>query len=146
MDVTRIPFNNFMGIQRAEQTDIGLLKLESLHRHENHLGTVHAAAQFAVAEACSGEYLITRFGEHAGGCIPVVRRAEVKYHKPATGDIFARAQVSEKEGLEFIEELSRRGRAKIGVAVQVVDAENNTTMSAVFEWYVQRGEAGAVRG
>ncbi len=138
MDVTRIPFNNFMGIQRAEQTDIGLLKLESLPRHENHLGTVHAAAQFAVAEACSGEYLITRFGDRAGEHVPVVRRAEVKYHRPVTGEIFARAQIPEKEEQEFIEELSRRGRARIGVAVQVVDAGNNITMSALFEWYVQK--------
>ncbi len=66
-----------------------------------------------------------------------MRRAEVKYHRPATGEIFARAQIHEREEREFIEELSRRGQARIGVAVQVVDAGNNTTMSAVFEWYVQ---------
>src|SRR5512147_2391063 len=120
MDVTGIPFNVFMGIQRSVQSGIGRLKLESQPRHENHLGTVHAAAQFALAEACSGEYLVTRFGEYSEGCVPVVRRAEVKYHKPATGEIFARAQVSEEEEKEFIEVLAKRGRGKIVVSVQVV--------------------------
>ena len=65
MDITEVPFNSFMGIQKAAQSEIGQLKLESQPRHENHLGTVHAAAQFAIAEACSGEYLITRFHEYA---------------------------------------------------------------------------------
>lgn len=137
MDITQLPFNSFIGIKRTAQPEIGQLKLEDLPQYKNHIETVHASAQFALAEACSGEYLLKHFNESAENYLPVVRRAEVKYRKPAQGKIYANAQVSEEHQREFIEELTKRGRAKINIEVQIVDSENIQTMTAAFEWYVQ---------
>jgi len=47
--VTELPFNNFLGIRPARET-AHLLQLPSGSQYLNHLGTVHAAAQLALAE------------------------------------------------------------------------------------------------
>jgi hypothetical protein len=59
--VTELPFNNFLGIHPANET-AHLLQLPSDNQYLNHLGTVHAAAQLALAEASSGEFLLGHFG------------------------------------------------------------------------------------
>lgn len=138
MDITQIPFNHYIGLKRSTQPELGELELDDAPQYHNHLATVHAAAQFAIAEACSGEYLLKRFGELADGHVPVVRRAEVKYRKPANGRLIAKAQVSPEQEQAFVAELARRGRALINIDVQVLDASRSLTMSAVFEWYVQK--------
>ena len=58
MDVTDLPFNALIGIERAEANN-ALLRLPSDTRYLNHLGSVHASALLALAEApvasfCSG--------------------------------------------------------------------------------------------
>jgi len=55
MKTIEIPFNKFVGISRSESQENGLLELKDDENLKNHLGTVHASAQFALAEACSGE-------------------------------------------------------------------------------------------
>ncbi len=76
MNTLEIPFNKFIGIERPSNQDQHLLELEPSQKHENHLGTVHASAQFALAEACSGEYLLKIFAKQADKIITVVRKTE----------------------------------------------------------------------
>lgn len=56
MDVTKIPYNQFIGIQKTETNSEGLLRLEKDEKYTNHLNTVHASAQFALGEATSGAF------------------------------------------------------------------------------------------
>ena len=69
--VTELPFNSFLGIQIAADP-AHLLRLPSGQQYLNHLGTVHASAQLALAEASSGEFLLRHFGS-ADGIVPVAR-------------------------------------------------------------------------
>ena len=117
--VTELPFNSFLGIQVAAEPS-KLLRLPSGYQYLNHLGTVHASAQLALAEASSGEFLLRHFGS-TKGIIPVVRRLEAKFRKPANGTITSTATAA-SESLEKLDlELASKGRALIPVTVELHD-------------------------
>ena len=134
MNVADIPFNRFLGLR----ADGCVLALPADAKYQNHLGTVHAGAQFALAEAASGQWLLGRFGDAAGDYLAVVRHVDLKYRRPATGELVARAEVSEDEARQFRDTLERRGRASIEVRVQVMGPDQSATLEATFEWFAQR--------
>jgi acyl-coenzyme A thioesterase PaaI-like protein len=137
MDVSAIPFNRFLGL-RAGGT---ALTLPADPNYLNHLGTVHASAQFALADAASGQWLLERFGEAAAEYAAVVRHADVKFRRMATGELTARADAPPEEAERFIETVTRRGRAAIEVRVEVLGADGSATLESSFEWVAQRVRA-----
>jgi len=134
--VTELPFNHFLGIQAASDVAY-LLQLPSDSKYLNHLGTVHAAAQLALAEASSGEFLLRHFGS-AEELVPVVRRVEAKFRKPANGSIASTASASPDALARLDAELSSKNRSVISIAVEVYDELGTLTLSATFEWFIQR--------
>ena len=60
-----------------------MLSLPDDIRYTNHLGTVHASALMALAEATSGAYLISALNGVEFKVLPVVRRVEARFRKPA---------------------------------------------------------------
>ena len=140
MDICEVPFNKLIGLARPEREEKCFVKLGASTELLNHLGTVHASAQFALAEACSGEYLIRQFKEREGRFAPVVRRVEGKFRKPASGNLFAKAAVADDELAKFIADLDSKRRATISIGVDVFDANDVVTLSAAFEWFIQRLE------
>ncbi len=140
MDISEIPFNRHVGIKKCSSSSKALLQLDKSENLHNHLNTVHASAQFALAEAASGECLLQRFKGIAAeeSIVPVVREVRVKYRKPSNGTLRATADISDAEAAKAIEALSRKGRAIIPVSVDVLDEFDNTTMSATFSWFIQK--------
>lgn len=134
--VTELPFNHFLGIQPASDVAY-LLQLPSDSKYLNHLGTVHAAAQLALAEASSGEFLLRHFG-FAEELVPVVRRVEAKFRKPANGSIASTASGPPDAPARLDTELSSKSRSLISIAVEVYDELGTHTLSATFEWFIQR--------
>jgi acyl-coenzyme A thioesterase PaaI-like protein len=137
MNVAELPFNKFIGIKKSEEAEY-LLELADSPDYLNHLGHVHASAQVALAEAASGEYLIRIFKDSINKYVPVVRRLESKFRKPASGKIYSHAKVKDWDLEIFKEELEKKGRSIIKVEVDIVDKNEIATMSAVIEWYVQK--------
>lgn len=135
VDVTQLPFNRLVGLEPADG-DL-LVSLRAGPQHANHLGTVHASALLAVAEAGSGAFLAGRLGD-AAGFVPVVRRLEAKFRKPAAGRVSARAAVADGEVARWAAEISTRGRVLAAVPVEVVDAAGVVVMSATVEWFIAR--------
>jgi acyl-coenzyme A thioesterase PaaI-like protein len=84
MDVTKIPFVEKVGIIRATEGELELPFTETI---QNHLQTIHASAQFALAETASGEILATSFPELVGKVIPVLKDSQMKFKKPANTTI-----------------------------------------------------------
>jgi Domain of unknown function (DUF4442) len=105
MDVSAIPFNRFLGLRAGGAA----LMLPADPKYHNHLGTVHASAQFALAEAASGRWLLDHFGEAAADYVAVVRHADVKYRRPAAGGLAAHASAPPGEAERFLETVTRRG-------------------------------------
>jgi hypothetical protein len=134
--VTELPFNSFLGIQVAAEPS-KLLRLPSGDQYLNHVGTVHASAQLALAEASSGEFLLRHFGS-TERIVPVVRRLEAKFRKPANGTITSTATAAHASLEELDLELASKGRAVIPITVELHDQSGVHTLSATVEWFVQR--------
>jgi acyl-coenzyme A thioesterase PaaI-like protein len=139
LSVTELPFNKFVGIQIADEA-AHLLRLPSGKQYLNHLGTVHASAQLALAEASSGEFLLRHFGS-ADGIVPVVRRMDAKFRKPASGSITSSVTVAPETLEQLDRELSAKGRALISIPVEIHDESGAHTLSATFEWFIQHGKS-----
>lgn len=134
--VTELPFNSFLGIQVASEPS-QLLRLPSGEQYLNHLGAVHASAQLALAEASSGEFLLRHFGS-ADGLVPVVRRLEAKFRKPANGAVTSTATAAPEFLTQLDAELASKGRSLISVTVELHDESGAHTLSATVEWFIQR--------
>jgi len=59
---------------------------------------------FALAEASSGEFLLNQFKDYRLDIIPVVRKVEVKYSKPANGTVFSKACIIDSDIIDIINE------------------------------------------
>ncbi|MHC4537412.1 MAG: YiiD C-terminal domain-containing protein [Planctomycetota bacterium] len=134
MDVTTIPFVEKVGIVRSSQ---GLLELPFNETMQNHLQTIHAGAQYALAETASGEILQRIFPELVGKVVPVLRETQIKYKKPAIKTISAHPTVSDEAVSKFKEQFKRKGRSLISVNVEIKDSENVVTCVGIFKWFIQ---------
>ena len=134
MDVTELPFNRYIGIAIAEAQEALTLKFDA--NMGNHLGTVHASAQFALAEACSGHYLVRQFPEMQGKVVALLRNSEVKFSKPAQGDLTGRATMDKAAIDKFITTFHNKSRAVLSVNVEVSDP-TQVTMTGTYQWFVQ---------
>ena len=137
MDVTQIPFNKLIEISDSN-TDDHVLSLRFKDNMKNHLGTFHASAQFALAEACSGLSLQKHFSHLASSAVPVLRRSDVKFKRPAQSDIQAKASITTETKEKFELQFEKKGRATIAVPVEIMDQNGTITMSGTYEWFVQR--------
>ena len=137
MDVTKIPFVDKVGIQR--NTD-GELELPFNVGVQNHLQTIHASAQFALAETASGDILRKSFPDLVGKVVPVLRESQIKFKKPAYKKIAAYPSVTAETLSKFDEQISKKGRALISVNVQVKDVDGKVTCTGTFKWFVQKIE------
>ncbi|HFD32863.1 MAG TPA: DUF4442 domain-containing protein [Gammaproteobacteria bacterium] len=135
MDVLEIPFVKKVGITKNKNNDLELPFTTDTH---NHLQTMHASAQFTLAETASGELLQNLFPELVGKVIPVLRDAKVKFKKPAVKNIIAYPSITEEEIEKFNTQFVKKGRASISVNVEIKDSDNTVTCIANYNWFVQR--------
>ena len=137
MDITALPFNRMIGLTRSEREG-ALLSLPGDVRYTNHLGTIHAGAMLALAENTSGECLLREFRDLGFAVLPVVRRLEAKFRKPAHGRIHASAALPHETRAEFLTTLTSKGRALLDVSVELCDESGTVVMSATVEWFIAR--------
>jgi acyl-coenzyme A thioesterase PaaI-like protein len=133
--VLELPFNRFIGLQAAQEPC--LFALPACDHYMNHLGTVHAGALLALAEASSGEWLLRRLAG-MDGIIPVVRRMESKFRKPANGEIKSSVTTPEDQIEALKSDLAAKGRALIEVAVELHDESGQHVLSASVEWFLAK--------
>jgi acyl-coenzyme A thioesterase PaaI-like protein len=74
-----IPFSRYLGLKEKENK----LFLEPKDTLLNHIHTLHAGAQFTLAETQSGLYLQTLFPELESQVIAILRESKMRYKKPA---------------------------------------------------------------
>ena len=135
MNVTELPFNKLIGLQLAPAGSGLQTSLPDDSQYTNHLGTIHASAMLAVAEAGSGAFLAQHFSGQPG-LVPIVRRLEAKFRKPGSGQISARCIITQETVENWLVELNKRGRLSAIVPVDVVDGSGSVVMSATVEWFI----------
>jgi hypothetical protein len=144
INVLEIPFNSFIGIRKSSEPS-EIFQLPAGNQYLNHLQTVHASAQIALAEASSGEFLLRAMGSSAG-YVPVVRRIESKFRKPAKGAIRAKSLTPPEALDQLRRDLAAKGRATIRVEIELYDESDNHTLSAGIEWFITRVPDGTYQG
>jgi acyl-coenzyme A thioesterase PaaI-like protein len=137
MNVLNLPFNKILLIKQSDVPDT-VLMLEDRAEYQNHLGTVHASAQYALAEASSGEIVERTFGDWNGAYFPLVRRVQVKYKDPARGRLFSTGFIDAARAMKAKEELSEKGRTLVDVIVKIVDEGKNITFESTFTWFIAK--------
>jgi acyl-coenzyme A thioesterase PaaI-like protein len=136
IDITKVPFNKFLGIALANNPEY-LLQLDAREEYTNHLGTVHAAALFTLAEGSGAQLLLKSFPEEIiDNVIPVLRKVEVSYKKPATGVIVSTASLKDTTIYLLTEQLLSKKRVSIVTPVDLFDESKTKVFSANFEWFV----------
>src|ERR1041385_7123665 len=138
MHVTDLAINKALGMQLAPAGNGHILEMPETPLLLNHVGTVHASAQFALAEASSGEFLLRQLGEVKDQVFAVLRTSDVKFRKPAHGALRASARFVEGVAETLSAELTTRGRALVSVLVEIADAQGVITMTGQYDWFLQR--------
>lgn len=133
MKATDIPFAAHVGVEQEN----GDLSLELRDAVTNHLGTMHAGAQYTLAETRSGLYLQTLFPDIGESVVPLLRDGNVKYKKAATGRLYAFASCDEEAVERFRERFAKKGRGLLDVNVDIKDAEGGLVSQASFSWFIQ---------
>ena len=136
MRATDLAYNRALGIRDAPPDAEHLLELPFAPVIQNHLKTVHAAAQFSFAEAASAECLQRRYGRELGEVFAVVRAVEVKYRKPATGDLLAYGVPDNFTCDHLLEEMKTRGRSKAVILIDLKDRSGTLAFHGQFEWFI----------
>lgn len=138
MDILSIPFHKYLNIKKADKTGSFVFKIEEQPEFLNHLGTIHACVQLSLAEATAGEFLLSQFYDLSSDLIPVVRKTEVKYHRPGKGELFSKAEFLSASRSEIIKELDLKNRVIIRVKVEVFDFESKRILSSIFDWFLTK--------
>ena len=135
IDITQIPLNRDLGMVPSERPD-AIFMFPAHDRYHNHVGTVHAAVLFTLAEATSGEFLQRHFASALPHVAAVVRRSEIKFCRPALTAIHSRAEADPTTLDRVLDQVARRGRAGIAVSVSIIDENDTIVMTAIFEWFI----------
>lgn len=138
MHVTDLAINKALGMQLASAGNGHILEMPESPLLLNHVGTVHASVQFALAEASSGEFLLRHLGGTQSQVFAVLRTSNVKFRKPAHGALRASARFADGIAESLTAELASRGRALASVLVEVADAQGVVTMTGQYDWFLQR--------
>jgi acyl-coenzyme A thioesterase PaaI-like protein len=133
-----IPFNTHVGLEFVEVADgRGVVRLPDADHLKNHVGSQHAGALFAGAEAASGAAFVGAFAERMGEITPLARSAEISYLKLARGPITAAATLSEDKSA-LIERLDGEGRIEFPVEVELTDEEGVDVARMTVHWHVRK--------
>jgi len=134
MKATDIEFVKLVGIEQSENSVSLAYKKDVL----NHIESIHASAQFTLAETQSGLFLQELFPELVGKVVPMLRESKIKYKKPALKSIVAFASSSDENVTKFKEQFSKKGRSTLSVSVDIKDSEGVLTACSEFIWFVQK--------
>lgn len=135
---SELPFSQAIGLRPAPAGASHLLELPHSEVTKNHVGTMHAAAQFALAEAASALCLQREFPTLADQVFAVVRGSSLKYRRAATSTLYAYARPDDFTREHLVADLATRTRTAATVLVELKDAEGNLAFAGSFEWFIAR--------
>lgn len=100
----------------------------------NHFGVAYAGSLFSVAEMLGG--VIGGFFD-VPGAIPIVRRVEIDFTRPATTDATARTTLSEEEIARVQAEAVENGKSNFELLTEVT-GEDGTVVAKTHGYYQLR--------
>ncbi|WP_212629091.1 YiiD C-terminal domain-containing protein [Pseudomonas sp. KB-10] len=105
---------------KAEVLEPGFVRLRMpLQGNQNHIGSMYAGALFTLAEIPGGALFLTSFD--ARRFYPVVKEMNLRFRRPAMGDILVEARLSAEQIAQLEEQASREGKADYLLELQLTD-------------------------
>jgi thioesterase domain-containing protein len=118
-----IPLTQAMGIVVERYTGKELTIIAPLPNNFNHLGTAFGGSLYIAAVLSSWGLLYLRLREAGVKGSIVIRKANVEYLRPVTGDIVATGTMPPEEVFrDFLDTFSRTGKSKMEIHA-VVNAD-----------------------
>ena len=121
MNITQLPFNQFIGIEKCENKTDGIFQLPTDPKYLNHVDTVHASALYALGEASSGEFLAQNTKLDKESITPILRRADIKYRKLAIGQVYTKGIYKEEDWVKFHEFYRKKKIALIAFQIDILN-------------------------
>ena len=105
---------------KAEVLEPGFVRLRvPLAGNETHIGSMYAGALFTLAEIPGGALFLTSFD--ASQFYPIVKEMNLRFRRPATGDIVVEARLSAEEIERLQTEAQANGKAEYVLELQLTD-------------------------
>lgn len=134
-----IPIVGSMGI-RVVELGAGRVATEiPLEGNGNHIGTMYAGSLFCVAEVLGGVLVPATFdGERY---YAIVKGLDIRYLKPATGKVRARACLDDATIARVTREAEEVGKADFVLEAGVTDLQGTTVAVTRGDYQLRRREA-----
>lgn len=132
-----VPFASFVGIAiDTLDTESATARLPARAELTNHIATVHAGALFTLAEAASGAAMAGAIAPMLMQIRPVTSQANIRYIKPAKGDLTAIAKTS-RSSADLLASLQNDGLVQFNVDVVISDSSGVDVAMVTVEWHVR---------
>ncbi|AXT84281.1 thioesterase [Aeromicrobium sp. A1-2] len=129
-----IPILGAMGLEVLEVTPHSAAARIPAEPNANHFGAMYAGSLFTVAEVLGG--LMAGFMDVPGG-LPLVKRLEIDFTRPAMTAVTARTTLSEDEFLRVQAEAVANGKSNYELISEVTD-ESGTVVARTHGYYQMR--------
>lgn len=105
---------------KAEVLEPGRVRLRMpLAGNQNHIGSMYAGALFTLAEIPGGALFLTSFD--TARFYPIIKDMSLRFRRPATGDIWVDASLSDDEIQRLQKQATEEGKAEYVLELQLTD-------------------------
>jgi thioesterase domain-containing protein len=118
-----IPLSTHLGVRLERLDPHGVEVSAPLEPNRNHMGTGFAGSVLAVATLAGWATVIALLGR-VGGANVVLQETKASFLEPVTGEFRVLAAAPDLAARErFLDAYRRRGRARISIAIEVLQSE-----------------------
>jgi acyl-coenzyme A thioesterase PaaI-like protein len=122
--LAKIPYTSELGLTLDHIADGEVrMTLPDGGANRNLAGTVHAGLLYTFGETLAGVAAGLETLEQA---LPLARRAEIRYLRPARGAVHGSARVAPSEIQRVLDELARDGRSELTVCARLAGDDGKT--------------------
>lgn len=132
----QVPFSHHVGAHvTAVDAESAEATLPAAQERLNHVGTVHAVAQFGLGEVATGALILGVFSElTAAGYAPIAANATITYLKAGRGDLRAVSHFARADQEAVRAQVEQTGKARFSMPVQLFDSSGQVITEMTVEW------------
>ena len=136
-----VPFNGWMNVQVTDlKPGEATCTLDPRRELLNHIGTLHAAVQFGLAESACGVAIASSLPGGLRAYTPLITSVNFQYVAALKGTGTARAHIDPDAMKHLLAELDSVGKTRVNVHVEVTGEDGIVAAAGTLEWYVRKNQ------